>query len=399
MATATEVKAPAAPAVRKGPPARVFVLLFLVIAGVGGWFGYRKWSATRPLEWSGTIEARTVEVGSRSGGRVKEVLVREGERVEAGQSLVILEAGDLEAQRLMAAAQLEQATANLDKLKNGPRPEEITQAKARAQTAVAALDEAKHGARPESIRAARARVEAAQVTADKAKLDAERAKSLFTAGAISKAELDVAESNQRSANAQRDVSQEALNELQNGVRREQLTQATTRVDEAQAGAQLVEAGARPEDIRASEAQVKAAKGRVDQLDVALAELTVKAPAAARVESLDLRPGDILAPNAVAAVLLEDSQLYVRVYIPETQLGFVSVGQEVPIYVDSFPDHAFMAEIESVDMKGQYSPRNLQTADERANQVFAARIGLKDGAGQLRAGMAAIARVPRPRSGP
>lgn len=395
MATATDLKAPAAPAARRGPPAKALVPLLLVIAAVAGWFGYQKWQSTRPLEWSGTIEARTVEVGSRAGGRVKQVLVREGERVEAGQALLLLEPGDLEAQRLMAVAQLEQASANLEKLENGARPEEIAQAKARAQTAAAALDEAKHGARPESIRAARARVEAAQVAADKAKVDAERAKTLFAAGAISKAELDLAESNQRAASAQRDVAQEALNELQNGVRREQLSQATTRADEALAGAQLVEAGARPEDLRSAAAQVKAAQGRVDQLDVAIAELTVKAPAAARVESLDLRPGDILAPNAVAAVLLEDSELYVRVYIPETQLGFVSVGQEVPIYVDSFPDRPFLAQIESVDMKGQYSPRNLQTADERANQVFAARIGFKDGAGELRAGMAAIARVPRP----
>ncbi len=129
------------------------------------------------------------------------------------------------------------------------------------------------------------------------------------------------------------------------------------------------------------------------MDVLIGELVIRAPRASHVESLDLRPGDILAPNATAGSLVEDDQLYVRIYIPETQLGFVHTGQEVPISVDSFPGRSFHGVVEHVNQVGEYSPRNLQTADERANQVFATRVGLRPDA-DLRAGMAAFVRVPR-----
>jgi HlyD family secretion protein len=120
---------------------------------------------------------------------------------------------------------------------------------------------------------------------------------------------------------------------------------------------------------------------------------IRAPSAARVEALDLRPGDILAPNAPAAALLEEGQLYVRIYVPETEIGHIKVGDSVPITVDSFGAREFPGKVEHIDEKGEYSPRNLQTADERADQVFAARIGLV-GNPELRAGMAATIHVPK-----
>lgn len=371
----------------------------IVALGVVGYFGYQRYLATKPYEWSGTIEARTIEIGSRTGGRVKEVLVKEGDRVEAGATIVVLEPGDLEARRLVATAQLDQALASVEKLRTGARPEEIEQAKARSGAAAAALAEARHGARPEEIRAARSRVESAKALESKAKLDSDRTRALVTAGAISKSELDATDAALRSATAAREVVEEQLKELEKGVRSEQIAQASSRAKEADAGARLVEAGARTEDIRAAEAQVLAAKGQLALIETSIAELTIVAPAAVRIETLDLRPGDILLPNATAAVLLEDDQLFVRMYVPETQIGMVHPGDEVPIFVDSFPGRAFRARVQHVDMQGQYSPRNLQTADERANQVFASRVDIIEGKDVLRAGMAAIVKVPRPKGAP
>jgi multidrug resistance efflux pump len=286
------------------------------------------------------------------------------------------------------------ARANLDKLKRGARPEEIQQADARAKTATAAPLRARVGARAEQIAAAKARLVAAQVTVDKAKLDADRAEKLFATQAIAQGQLDDAETALRGATAQRDAAKQELDELQNGSRREDIAQAAARVLEAQANAKLVAAGSRVEDIEAGQAAVEAAKGRLDQMDVMLAELVVRAPRASRVESLDLRPGDILAANATTATLIEDDQLYVRIYVPETQIGHVHPGQEVPITVDSFPNRSFHGVVEHVNSQGEYSPRNLQTADERADQVFAARIGLRDGVDELRAGMAAFIHVAK-----
>jgi multidrug resistance efflux pump len=114
-----------------------------------------------------------------------------------------------------------------------------------------------------------------------------------------------------------------------------------------------------------------------------------------VEALELRPGDLLSPNATAATLVEDDQLFVRIYVPETHLGKMSPGSEVPVRVDSFPNRTFTGVVENIASEGEYTPRNLQTPDERAGQVFAARIGLHpEGLRQLRAGMAAYVTVPR-----
>jgi HlyD family secretion protein len=368
----------------------------IAVAGLAASYGgYRLWQSRQPYEWSGTVEARTIDVGSRVGGRVKEVLAHEGDQVTAAQALLTLESGDLEAQRLMARAQLEQAQATEEKLERGARPEEIEQAKARAEMATAQWSETKTGARREQIAAAAARLQAAEVALEKARLDRERMSTLYAKQAASRADHDNAEIAYKSAQANRDATKEQVEELKNGSRREELAQAAARAAEARAGAKLVQAGSRVEDIKAARAAVLAAKGKLDQIEVLIDELAIRAPRAARVEALDLRPGDIIAPNATAATLLEEDQLYVRIYVPETQLGNIRIGDEVPVTVDSFPDRNFAGVVEHINHVGEYSPRNLQTADERADQVFATRIGLKaDGHSELRAGMAAFIRVPK-----
>ena len=372
-----------------------------LIAGLGAavilllvYFGYRIHLARQPYEWSGTVEARTISVGSRAGGRIKEILVREGDRVSPGQPLIVFEPGDLLAQKLGAEGQLVQARANLEKLERGARPEEIEEAKARAASATAALHQSRAGARREQIAAAEARLMAAQVAVDKAQLDAGRFHKLLDRGASSQADVDNADAQLRSAIAQRDGQKQSLDELVNGVRKEELWQAEARSREANASAQMVKAGPRVEDIAFARGQVDAAQGKLDQVLVMLDELTVRAPKPSRIETLDLRPGDIVAPNATTAKLVEDDQLYVRIYVPETLIGHLSVGREVPISVDSFPGKTFKGVVEHINSVGEFSPRNLQTSDERADQVFAARIGVRSGADDLRAGMAAFIEIPK-----
>lgn len=376
-------------------PKRSIPVPVVIVVVLGLLYGaYRFYDARKPYEWSGTVEARVVNVGSRVGGRIKEVRVKEGDAVKVGDPILVLEPGDLNAQRLVAAGQLAQAQATLDKLLAGARPEEIEQARARTLNASAALQGTRAGARKEQIDAAKARLAAAQVTLDKAQSDADRVHKLLATGSVTQVDADNADATLRVATAQRDAAANTVAELENGARSEDIAQAAARVLEAQASAKLVAAGARVEDIRAAQGAVDAAKGRLDAIDVQISELTIVAPVAGKIESLDLRPGTILPPTATAATILEDGQLYVRIYVPETHLGRLHVGDDVPITVDSFPGRAFPGKVEHINGVGEYTPRNLQTADERADQVFATRIGIKDGAGDLRAGMAALLTVPK-----
>ena len=322
----------------------VVIVALLALGSLGAYATYERQLAKAPLEWSGTVEARTVSVGSRVGGRVKEVLVREGDRVKAGQALVLLEPGDLQAQLAQAQGQHGQMEANLDKVT------------VRGSSA-----------RQEEIAAARARLLQDQIALEKATTDFARTKRLADAGASTQTDLENAEVALRNAHAQRDAQQATFDQLVRGT---------------------------PQDVRSWQAQVEAAQGRLAQIQTQLAELTIGAPRDAEVETLDLRPGDLLAPDAIAAKLLEPGQLYVRMYVPETQLGYVHPGQALPLYVDSFPGRAFKAVVEFVNSEGEYTPRNLQTFDERANQVFATRLRIENGSDVLRAGMAAVVRVNR-----
>jgi multidrug resistance efflux pump len=356
--------------------------------------GYRLYLARKPYEWSGTVEARTISVGSRTGGRIKEIHVREGDSVSAGQTLITLEPGDLPAQLVQAQAQLVEWQANLEKLQTGARPEELAEARARALTAKAALDQAVAGSRPEEVGAAEARLAVQEVAVEKAQIDATRMNALARSESAAQADVDNADMELKGAVALRDALKHQLDELKNGSRRTEVVQAQAREMEQSASERLVAAGSRVEDLKAAKAEVDGAQGRVDQIQTMIDELTITAPLPSRVEALDLRPGDILAANATAAVLLEEKQLYVRIYVPETLLGHLKIGQTVQVSVDSFSDRNFQGVVEHINEVGEYSPRNLQTADERADQVFATRVGLRSGFDQLRAGMAAFIQVPK-----
>ncbi len=330
-------------------------LLVVALAGLS-YAGYRVYEQRQPYEWSGSVEARMIYVASRTGGRVKEVLVREGQQVEAGAVLMVLEPGELEAQRAVAEGDLEAALANLDKISNGARPEEVAQATAR-------LAEARAASAKESSRASLERKELA------------RSQSLYRGGAISAAEHEARLANVRTATGS-------------------LGEAIARSREAEAALKLLTGGTRPEDIRAAKAAVAVAKAKLAVINSQIEELTIRASRPSRVESLAVRPGDILRDNAPAAALLETGQLYVQIYVPETQLGKISPGKEVPVIVDSFPGRTFKGRVEHINELGEFTPHRLVTTEDRASEVFGARVALLSGDGELRAGMAAFVHVAK-----
>jgi multidrug resistance efflux pump len=107
-----------------------------------------------------------------------------------------------------------------------------------------------------------------------------------------------------------------------------------------------------------------------------------------VEVLDVRPGDLIAPNTPIATLVERDQIYVRIYIPETQIGRVQLGQKAEIHVDSFPNQAFAGVVEQINQQAEFLPRNVQTVEERVHQVFGVKVRIDDPSHRVLAGMAA-----------
>jgi HlyD family secretion protein len=149
-----------------------------------------------------------------------------------------------------------------------------------------------------------------------------------------------------------------------------------------------EKGTRPEDVAVARAALQREEGRLAYLRRQREEAIVRTPAESVVQSIDLRPGDLVSAHQPVAALLESSQLWVRVYVPEPKLGAVTLGQRAQVAVDTFPDRRFEGVVTEISPRAEYMPRNVQTLDQRSEQVFRVKVRVGP-VPELKPGMAAL----------
>ncbi|HEX9163570.1 MAG TPA: efflux RND transporter periplasmic adaptor subunit [Thermoanaerobaculia bacterium] len=171
------------------------------------------------------------------------------------------------------------------------------------------------------------------------------------------------------------------------VARQVYDDAATRARASSEDLDLLRKGTRKEDIDAARAQLEQQQRQLAVLQKQHAETDVKSTGAGVVQSFVLRPGDIVAPDQTVAEIIEEDQLWVRVYVPETLLGLLHVNQPVRVSVDTYPNDWFQGHIATIAVQGEYTPRNVQTRAQRAEQVFAVKV-IVDPNPKLHAGMAA-----------
>lgn len=377
-------------------PRRALVALaLLALAGAGG---YLWWRLARedvpPLVASGSLEARQIQVGSRVSGRVAKVLAREGDRLEPGRPILAFEPGDTVARRDETAAALARVEARLAELLAGPRPEEVAQARAAARAAEERLTIVREGPREQEIAEARASAEAAQAEADNAAALARRTRTLFEQGIVARQQLDDAETRAESARKQAAAARERLRLKLAGSREEEVRAAEAGLAEAKARLRLLERGTRAEELAQARAEVAAARARLAQAQVAVDELTVRAPehGPTILEVFDLRPGQLVAAGGPVATLVEPS-LEVRVFVPEPRLGRVRVGMPVEVAVPA-AGRTVRGVVAQIASQAEFTPRTIQTPEDRTYQVFAVKVRLDEEVSRtLRAGMAADVSFP------
>ena len=366
------------------------VVAVLLIASI--WLVFA-WQAHRArFDYSGTVETREIQIGSKIGGRVVAVPVEEGQIVKAGSVLVRFECDELKAQRAQAAASLEQAQADLDKMLRGNRPEEIAQAEATARAQQSSLEAARNGPRKQEIAQAQADYAAAVADANNAEVTFKRMEKLIAADTISRQQFDDSRE-KRDATAQRaESARQRLALLQAGTRVEDLNAAQAKYSQAEAAALLSRKGFRKEDIDAARGRLAAAQGRVAELDARLREAELTAPADAVVEVVSVRPGDLVPAGRIVITMLEASQLWVKVYVPETDLAHVQLGQHATIRVDSFGNRSFTGYVGQIASQAEFLPRNVQTKSDREHQVFGVKIYVDNAQQVLKSGMSATVRL-------
>jgi HlyD family secretion protein len=346
----------------------------------------------RALEYAGTVETREIQIGSKVGGRVTAVPVEEGQQVKAGALLVRFECDELKAQRAQAAATVEQAQADMDRMLRGNRPEEIAQAEDSAKAQAAALEAARNGPRKEDLAQGKADYEAAKADAVNSEAYFYRMEKLAEAGTISRQQFDDAREKRDAARERAESARQHLAELEAGTRPEDLRAAEARFRQAQAAAVLSRKGFRKEDIEAAHGRLAEAQGKLDELDVRLKEAELLAPADATVEVVSVRPGNLVPAGQIVVKMQESSQIWVKVYIPETELARVHLGQTASISVDGAKDRVFSGHVGQIASEAEFLPRNVQTLNDREHQVFGIKIFIDNPGAVLKSGMSATVRL-------
>jgi HlyD family secretion protein len=369
----------------------VVALLAAVATGLGFWcpFGGRE----RELHLPGVVEIQEVRLSSKVGGRVAKVAAAEGDLVEPGRALVYLEAPELKTQRAQAEARLRAACADLEKARQGPRAEEKAAARAAMKAAESRYEKLEAGPRKEEIDQARADLGSARAELKRGEQELRRTEALFRQRAIARADLDAAVATHGRLRGLADSARARLDVLLAGTRPEEKAEARAEAEKARANYELLEAGTRPEEIAAAEARVAELKGRLNELDVNLREAVVRAPERAVVEVLAVRAGDVVTPNQPVVRVLRAEDLWVKVFVPETELGRVRLNQAVTVTVDAYPGKRFAGTVRQVASVSEFTPRNVQSASERQHQVFAIKVRVADPQGVFKAGMAAEVLLP------
>jgi multidrug resistance efflux pump len=220
----------------------------------------------------------------------------------------------------------------------------------------------------------------------------DRAQTLHKTGDIPQKSYDNAKALRESTARRAESALERLALLRAGTRQEDIAAGEARLAQAEANARLKRSGYRAEEVAEARARLAEAEAMIRVNAERLAEMEIHAPARARIESVSVRPGDVVAANRTLITLLEPGETWVRAYVPEPKLGLVKAGQAVHIAVDSMPGREFRGVIVQIASQAEFLPRNIQTREDREYQVFAVRIRPEEGRDVLKPGMAASVRA-------
>lgn len=415
---------------RNRRPLLIAALAVIVLAVIAweGWQAYLRRATANQLSGSGSIEATQVNVAPKIPGRVLRLAAKEGDTVHAGQVLVRLDDRDLQAQVDQARANVSAAQAKVTQAEAAVQAQQqttdtqVAQARAALAAAQTRVPQAQNTVTlqgqtvEQSVAQAQAQLSAAQAQAAgarsnlaKAQADYARAKTLLAQGAIaaqevdaSRAAYDAAVAADRSAREAVTQAQAALasaeaNRLQVPIRQEDVRANQAAVTQAQAAVANAAAGytvvvQRRQDLAAAQAQLVQAQAALRSAEIQLGYATIASPIDGIVLTKNVQEGEVVAAGAAIYTLVNPGDMWLRVFIPEDQIGRVRLGQRAQIAVDTFPGRTFPARVAEVRTQAEFTPGNVQTKEDRVKLVFGVKLQLDNRYGDLKPGMPADATI-------
>lgn len=303
---------------------------------------------------SGQVEATDVQVAAQVGGRLVELRVDEGDRVKTGDLVARLDTADAELALARATANLGQAEAQLRLLVAGARVEDIRQAE--AQVAASETD-----------------VHVADVEVAAARADVERFEMLLNSNSGSRKQFD-------DAVTRRDVASARAQGARDRVRAARETVTRLR------------AGSRREDVEAARARVTAAHAEIATWQKAIADATVTAPITGTVSEKLAEPGELLQPRGPLVVVTNLDNVWANVYVDEPVVPRLRLGQPATLFTDA-GGPGIAGTVSYISSKAEFTPRNVQTAEDRSKLVYRVKVSVDNANGVLKAGMPVEAEIP------
>jgi HlyD family secretion protein len=336
---------------------------------------------------NGTVQPeRSVNMSPKNSGVLKQLLVKEGDRVTAGQVLAYMDSSGLQGQQTQAQAQLASAQANLDKLIAGNRPQEVAQAQAQLASAQANLDKLIAGNRPQEVAQVQAELTSAQASLQQATLTFNQNQQLSASGALSQRELDNSRTAYNTAKAQVEQAKQKLNLQQVGSRPEDVATARAQVEQAKQALSLQKSGSREEDVATARAQVMNAKGALQTVQSQLNDTVIRAPFNGVITRKFADPGAFVTPTTSgssvssatsSSILSLASTNQIVAKVPETNISKIKLGMDVAIAADAFSGQSFSGKVTQVA---------TQSTVEQNVTFFEVKMSLNDPKKQLQAGM-------------
>ncbi len=292
------------------------------------------------IEASGNIEATNVIVSSKVNGEIKKILYDEGQFVNEGDTVMSIDHETLQLQLDQAEASEQVAQAQLNLLRKGARKEDISQA-----------EEA---------------VKQAQVNYDLAKKDKERMENLYQSNSVSQNQYDNANAKFELAQAQLKSANENFSKLKNF--------------------------ARPEEIQQAEANLNRQKAAVKLLKKSINDSYVQSPINGVIVDKFFEKGETVTQMSSLFKVSDLRTVDLVIYVSEEELGRVKLGQKADVSVDAYPDKNYTGKVIYISPEAEFTPKNIQTKDERTKLVFAVKIRIDNPKYELKPGMPADASI-------
>lgn len=350
---------------------------------------YALWPREAPgiLEGSGQVRGTEVTVSSRLAGVAREVPIREGQLLAKGELVARIASEEMQARLAQAKAQ---ASATEDQLRAADAQLKqldisIDQARLSAQLTAGTTGHDVHRAR-EAVERAKAEVQAAEAQFRQDERSYERFKKLVAERFVSENYFDEVRARYAASEARLRATKQAAAESQADLERaraglDEVGIKRREIDRLQSDHERLRA-----TRAALENEVRNARARVDEVSAVLADATIVVPSTGTVMAKLIEQGELVAPGRPLATLVDLEDIYVRVFVPQRDIGKIRLGNPVRIVADAFPGRDFTGRVSEIAQQAEFTPKEVHMKDERMKLVFGVKVAIDNPEGYLKPGM-------------